>query len=274
MAWDDVLAAVGGGLQGYEGEKKDQEDRAFAERRLESEQQLRQMLETVRQEGQNNRNANTVSGALARTDRTVAGANARNERTVAGANTRAANRIDFGREKLNQDDEHYWNTDNRLWDTLFTNDETRRRGQDVAASTATRGQDLAHEDRQDTLDAGGDARAMTYAMRAYDEELKRRKAANTTFGSVDAAPSFGDWLKTSADPEIFPSVRNMFGTGGDAVPASAPAAGARPPVPVGPRSPAGAAAPPKGLAVGATVKLRNGRVVVVKKINPDGTFEY
>lgn len=193
-------------------------------------------------------------------------------------------------------------------------DATRRRGQDVtargqdlSASTAERGQDLVHEDREATLGATGDSRAMQYALNAYGKEVQRLKAqnGNSVLRTKAPIPSFAEWVQTSDDPEIFSSVKNSFGAPA-AAPAAAPletaptSAPARPAMP-GARMPAPAlgsvsgnglpstsrspmppvrqpvqprAAAPKGLAVGSMVTLKNGKTVTVTKVNPDGTFVY
>lgn len=291
------LAAIGGGADAIDRTRQRDEENKLANRRVDNVElaaQVRAMLEQVKEEGRNNRTDKTESGKTTRTniveggkndrlDTTEAGRNERLDTVETGRNTRQANALDQGSEQ-------YWDKAGRDWSGLLMKDSTQRRGQDVTArgqdlgaSTAARGQDLVHGDRQDAMSAGSDSRAMSYALRAYDAELKRKKAAGP-FGGDSGVESFGDWLQTSDDPEIFPSVRQQFGgrAAAPAAPTSAPATvpgeglPPRPAMPAGrtPVMPAASAPAPKGLQPGAKVRLKNGTTVVVKKINPDGTFEY
>lgn len=301
------LAGLGGGLEAIDKTKHDDEELKLANRKVDAQTETAQlraeiqsMLGQLRADtstGNNKRNNATRSdiagnAETGRNDRfydAEAGKDSRFYTGEEGKNTRASNALD-------QSSEQYWDKAGRDWSGMLMTDSTRRRGQDVTArgqdlgaSTAARGQDLTHGDRQDAMSAGSDSRAMSYALRAYDEELKRKKAAGP-FGGDSGAPSFADWLTTSDDPEIFPSVRQQFGGSRGAAPAApaaapAPAPGAimgdglppaaRPAMPAPRRPmPPPAAAAPKGLAPGATVKLKNGKTVTVTKVNPDGTFEY
>lgn len=291
------IAALGGGLDAVDKTRQRDEEMKLANRKVDNVElaaQVRAMLEQVKEEGRNNRTDKTESGKTARTNTVETGRNDRFADAEAGKDSRfytgEEGKNDRAANSLEQGSEQYWDKANRDWSGMLMGDATRRRGQDVTArgqdlgaSTATRGQDLVHSDRQDAMTGSSDSRAMSYALRAYDEELKRKKAAGP-FGGDSGVEPFSDWIQNSPDPEIFPSVRQQFGgrapapAPAAAAPTSAPASvpgGGLPPRPAMPAGRTPAAAPaPKGLQPGATVKLKNGTTVVVKKVNPDGTFEY
>jgi hypothetical protein len=299
MSAQDWLGAIGGGLAGYDRAERDDQDRALRSRGVDIQEKyndLRAMLDKVRIDATNERadKSNTTKREIAE----GVGADRRY-----GVDTRAATssgnaqlRADTATRGQDLSDTHYWDQAARSTDAQYQTDATRRRGQDIGAGTARRGQDLLHQDRGQAIEATAGARAMDYALNAYNMELKRRKQQSSLFGDDNDVPTFQDWVQSSDDPEIFPSVRDQFGprtqpvgdTGGvppppaAAPPTVAPAMnaapmgmpGPKPPIPGG-RPPAAAApAMPKGVMVGATVVLKNGQRVVVKKVHPDGTFEY
>jgi hypothetical protein len=245
MALDSWLAGIGGALGGFEHQRADDEKMALEEKRLEATNELRLMLEQLRQSGQTSRTVATND-----TRRDIADTTSADRRY--GVDTRAAvssgnsqRRDATVRRGQDLNDEHFWTNNDVNWSKLLMGDatarrgqditsQTSRRGQDIGSETARRGQDFTHEDRQDAIDAGSDSRAMGYAIRAYEDELKRRKQGTSLFGDqTDDTPTFEDWLKTSDDPEIFPSVKKMFSAPGAVAPAvNTPAAPAvRPPVP-------------------------------------------
>lgn len=289
--WDDILAAAAGGLQGYVGQSRRDEDLAMERRKIDSNQELRMMLETVRQDSQNQRNtasnASREKVADTRNDTTRYGIDSRAGTAAnaeAGRAKRGGDRNTTANRALDMRDEHYWDEAARDWDLGLGRIDVAKRGQDIGAATTQRGQDLTHEDRQDAIGTTSDTRAMGYALGAYEKEQARRKHASA-LGTPQDDVTFADWLQTSDDPEIFPSVRRMFGRGGTDAPAMAPPAappaaapvapGAKAPLPIAPRAAAPApVAPPKGLQVGASVTLKSGQKVTVTKVNPDGTFEY
>lgn len=326
MAASDWLAALSGGIDGVEHRRERDEDLKLANRRVDNVElaaQVRAMLEQVKEEGRNSRTDKTEAGKTLRTNTVETGRNDRFADAEAGRDSRfytgEEGKNDRASNALEQGAEQYWDKAGRDWSGLMMGDATRRRGQDVTArgqdlgaSTAERGQDLAHEDRAATLGATGDSRAMQYALNAYGKEVQRLKAqnGNSVLRTKAPIPSFAEWVQSSDDPEIFSSVKNSFGSPAAAPPAASPesaptSAPVRPAMPGG-RMPAPAAAPgpgsvpgnglpltsrsampparqplqppaaaaPKGLVVGGTVTLKNGKTVKVTKVNPDGTFEY
>lgn len=290
------LAGLGGGLEAIDKTKHDDEELKLANRKVDTQSEVAQLRAEVQAmlghlradtSTDNNKRTNTTRSEIAGNTETgkndrfydaEAGKDSRFYTGEEGKNTRAANSLEQGSEQ-------YWDKAGRDWSGMLMRDSTQRRGQDVGASTAARGQDLVHGDRQDALSAGGDSKAMGYALRSYEDEVKRKKAAGP-FGGDSGVESFQDFITNSPDPEIFPSVRAKFGAqpaAAPAAPVSAPGAitgdglspAARPAMPAPRRPmPPPAAAAPKGLAPGATVKLKNGKTVTVTKVNPDGTFEY
>lgn len=261
MALDSWLAGIGGALGGVQVQHNRDEDRDLEQRKIDASNELRLMLEQLRQEGQTGR-----TNATNQTRTEIAGQTSADRRygvdtraaTAATAETgrgqRATMRNTTANRALDMSDEHYWDNAARDWDLGWgrINATTRgqdigaatsRRGQDMSQATTERGQDLSHEDRQDSIDATGDARAMGYAVRAYGQELQRRKQGSSLFGDqTDQLPTFEKWLQDSDDPEIFPSVKRMFQAPAAVAPASNGAPAARPPIP-GARVPRPAAAP-------------------------------
>lgn len=295
MGWEDVVSLVAGGAKGYQDEANAEEKRQLQERALE----LKLIVEQLKQEGQTGRTTQTnqtreaVAGNTNATRERIAGETNTTRRDIAGQ--ASADR----RYATDTRDSQYWDSADRWWEGLSTNDATRRRGQDISAETTRRGQSMTQGTAQRGQDLGHEDRAMGYAIGAYGRELQRRRdqAGNGgLFGptpSTGPIPSFNDWLRTSDDPEIFPSVRRNLAPDPNAAmyqanqaaaqaPASAAPAAAPPvvappgagPKPAMPPPRQKTAAPPAGLVPGATVKLKDGRQVVVKKVHPDGTFEY
>lgn len=271
MAWDDVLAAVGGVAQGVVENDRTAEKNQLALERMQQQDRiatLRAQVQTmVAQMNEGGRNSRFTEGE--------AGKNSRNEATITGQNARTATTDATVRRGQDMTDDRYWSGENPIsWDREFLT----RRGQDVSTSNnqrnnatsrannaasvgaTTRGQDIGAETTRRGQDMGGDSRALGYALDAYDSELKRRKQnqGNALLGDPgDDAPDFKSWLDTSDDPEIFPSVRRMF-SGGDGARGSGAAAPA-PPVEAAPTpnaAPSGGAAALEGQARALMSKIR------------------
>lgn len=213
MAWDDVLAAVGGGLQGYEGQRRHQESQNLSQERIDMASrvaELRSMISQLQITAANDRAANAQAGMTARntenntTRATIAG------QAETGRNTRATQADETRRRGQDLQDTQAWDASARWWE----GDATSRRGQDTTATTARRGQDMTQGTaaaNRHSLDA---ARGESYALHAYEAEIARRKAVPPSVFSTtptEAIPTYEDWLRNSGDPEIFPSVQQAHG---------------------------------------------------------------
>jgi hypothetical protein len=248
MAFDDVLAAIGGGLGGIRTYKNDEHKREVEDARQaakENELRLREMIATLNEGG---RNARFTQGEEGKTSRTGA--------VIAGQDRRAAATDATTRRGQDMTDERYWSGENPLqWDRNFLTS----RGQDVSSAnnqrtnaTQRRGQDLGDEHYWDSssrawdqgqqrlnqgderIQDGEDNHAMDYALGAYRNEIARRRAMRPASGAISVfaapgasptvnggaaapapgatdIPDFKSWLDTTDDPEIFPSVRRAFG---------------------------------------------------------------
>lgn len=304
MSWGDVISLAAGGLHGYE-QQSNADEKLDLDRKRE---ELRLMVEQLRQDHTDNRlekslgSKERVAGATNTSREKIAGETNQTRSDIAGQasadrvygiDTRSADSR-YGVDTRSSDTERGQDLESGHW---LASDLTTRRGQNMSAETQRRAQDLTAGTATANRDASSGARAEQYALEAYKADVANRKAEKPSlFGAQTPEPpipSYEDWLKTSADPEIFPSVRRAHApapapmqspAGADrgmpppaaAAPVTTPTA--RPAAPVPPRAaattPAPTAAAPKGLAPGATVVLKSGKRVTVTKINPDGTFVY
>lgn len=296
--WEDVLVAVGGGLEGYTDQRRHDENLNLDKEKLTQQNELARLREEVRvmvagmtEEGRNDRygkpSGNVVAqqtGATQRTGMQQEGATTRTGMQQTGATDRAQMVDDTRRRGQDFGQENFGKTNDRMWEGLRRGD---ARSQERNWLTE-RGQDITHDLGNRRIDEGGDSKAIGYALEAYRNELARRRTGDGLgIDDPSAVPDFKSWLDTSQDPEIFPSVRRMFSGGGGApatpdtpaaAPVMAPTAAPRPRPQTPAAAPAAPAARPQAAAgkysVGQSVKLRSGQTVTIKKINPDGTFEY
>lgn len=267
MGWGDVAAAAAGGLHGVDIVQQRDEQRRLEEEKMANARQIADMRGEVQamiaqmNEGGRNDRWGTPSG---NTVATVEGQNSRAAQTDATQRRGQDVTFDLGNKRDV--------TQRRGQDIGAT---TARRGQDVSSTTQRRGQDLTDEhywDSSDRLFQGmqlGDQRARTRdAVDAYSHVVTAGKTNRTGLGAEEPAPipQFSDWLKGNQQLFAPPPAT--------ATPSRRP--GTRPPPPVGPRP--AAAAPPAAAAgkyaAGQTVKLKSGKTVTIKSINPDGTFTY
>lgn len=296
MGWGSPWVAAGAGaLQGIDHEKMTKDREKLERAKLALEQQLAELHAGTQKEV-----AQTMAGSREKVAETQGTARV----TVADQNNTTRRRgqdltdsrfwggtlpmqydamnttAETARRGQDQVDERFWGGSLPMQQqVLDTTDATRRRGQDVTASTATRGQDLAHGDRQAGLGVTREALRTRRALGVMGIEGRQKPNIFGTEGDPkDWADRYDAIYNAVGDASPDPAAGDLPP---DALPA-APAPAAVPPVaapakgvPVPPRPQAAAgAAPPSGLAVNARVKLRDGRVVTVTKVHPDGTFEY
>lgn len=275
---DGALGAVQGGLQGYMGEKRYRDERGFEERKLAQQgeiqklrEEVRVMLESMKEEGRGERHEKPSGSVVIqqesagqRVDAQQAGAKERTEMQQAGAKERARMQQETAFRDQDLDHDEFGDTNERLWNQLWrTDDRSRERNWLIE-----RNQNINVEQGNRRL--GQDA---------FTADVNRRRRAGSSM------PSVGDWLDSPDAPEPIeapPSVMTPPARAGRPSPqrpaqtpaqmAPPPAAGARPPVPGDRPQPQGAAA--GRYTVGQPVTLRDGRKVIIKKINADGTFEY
>lgn len=237
--------------------------------------------------GKTTRTGMQQTGATTRTEMTVAGANSRNERT--NETTRRGqdmaderywsgeNPLQWDRDFLTSRRDTQASSDRRRGQDMTSS--TTRRGQDMRDTEYWDASSRQWDQGQQRIDDAESNHAVDYAMGAYRNELARRRAmrggpisifaapgSTTTVGGGQpgaapvgpglpqgggdtSIPTFKDWLDQTDDPEVFPSVKRMFGASSATSP-SAPPAGQTPPASMGAPPPRGpkAAAPvtPKG----------------------------
>lgn len=260
MAWDDLIALAGGAAEGYESKRRFDKQQEMTAERFDVQQkaaELRAMIEQLKESGRNTRNTENEGGRNTRAEQTSGdrryGVDTRSADAHYGVDTRDATQ----RRGQDQQDAQAWDASARWWE----GDATSRRGQDVGAATARRGQDIGATTANDNRASTDAARGEQYALRAYEAEIGRLKQNTPSLFGGDAPkppPTYNEWLRDSADPEIFPSVRNAHaaiqappaatGMPGDvplpatSAPMAAPPANRpAPPVPPRPSMPAGAA---------------------------------
>lgn len=217
--WQDVAAAIGGGLGGVNSAYRYEREQLNREKVNEIRAELnhmRNMLEVVKEEGRGRRNTENQQGLNDRAAKRETGLNDRFYNGEENKNSRFFTADATTQRGQDMTDARYWDQADRDWTLGYGRLETTQRGQDISSSTARRGQDIgANTARrgQDMLKertAGGNA--MSYAIRAYNSELARRKQSRSLFSTeADTPPTFEEWIQTSGDPEVFPSVQARFG---------------------------------------------------------------
>lgn len=262
--WGDVLAAVGGGLHGIDvvqerdaADKLEHEKMAQAERIANMHDEVRQMLEKLKQDELDKRYDRPSANAQLGADTQRRGQDVTFDLgTRRDATTRRGQDVSSTTTQRGQD----------------MSAATARRGQDVSSSTSRRGQDLNDAHYWDS------SARMFEGMRLGDQRARKRDAVDAYGHDVTAGranqglsldptplPQFKDWLKGN---------QNLFDAPAETPPAAAPAVA---PPAARPQTPAPAPAPQQGASryqKGQTVKLKNGQKVTIKQINPDGTFVY
>lgn len=298
---DAALQGIGAGLQTGVATWGREKDRQLDERRVAQQAEIANQNNMRALIVQELRNAGVLQQIDARGD------NALELEGVKGANaqglegTRQTGRVDLADKNFGHDMALTSFKEGAATERNTANNTTARRGQDVSATTQRRGQDVSAGTQQRGQNLSFDA--STFATdSANRRSLVPRPNTAMPFGGVQLPPASYDkyfeeaptrtpatdpTAPVSAQPQIQSNPRP-----GPAVapvpppraPATAPAAAPRPAAPLPPaaiQSPAGAdrmapqaAAPASKYSVGQTVKLRNGQTVTIKKLNPDGTFEY
>lgn len=217
--WQDVAAAIGGGLGGVNSAYRYEREQLNREKVNEIRAELnhmRNMLEVVKEDNRNRRNTENVQGRADVAAKRETGLNDRFYSGEENKNSRFFTANDTTQRGQDMTDARYWDEADRNWTLGMGRIDATTRGQDISASTARRGQDIgANTARrgQDLLkERTAAGNAYGYAIRGYNAELARLKANRPLFATeADAPPTFEEWIRQSNDPEIFPSVQARFG---------------------------------------------------------------
>lgn len=282
------LAAIGGAASGIDRENMERDRKALEEKRMALQEMVAHIQagsrETVAGTNLEGRKYSADQSRRNTTDR-IANTRITADNAESGRMSRAHMRNDTTQRGQDLREGDFWGGTIPLqYDALETRDATTRRGQDVGAVTARRGQDMASGDRENAIAASADN---TRARNALGVLALKGRAKPNLFGTgapaTDWADEFDRIYNQGASPEDMidadtPAAPLPSTPGSVAQPPAPPvAAPAAAPVqkstPFPPKQPPAAAAP-QGLQPGVTVRLRNGQKVTVTKVNPDGTFEY
>lgn len=238
--WSDVMAAVGGGLSGFE-HKREQDDASKLEHeKMAQQERIASMREEVRQmiadaglDAKRDMH-DTPSGSVIAQQ---TGANGRADQRTATTERGQDLNFNLGTQR-----------DATTRELGTQRDATTRRGQNMSSADRQRGQNLSDDhywDESKRLFQGmqlGDQRARTRdAVDAYGHVVTAGKTNALGLEDPKPVPSFSDWFH--GNQNLFSAPPASTTPAPAAAPAAAPgAAPVRPAPPVGPR-PAAAAAP-------------------------------
>lgn len=216
---DDILAGVGGalegGLKGFTWSKEfQQKDREINNRKEVAllQQEIRQMLASM-----SDTRARDIAGANNTSRETVAGVNNASRETIAGANNASRETIATGRNATTERGQDITqqlgilrnDTTRRGQDFGFTlgtdRNETTRRGQDIGATTTRHGQDITEQ--LGISAEGGRATRATDANALREQEIEQRER----LAKKNRANPFGGVDFTGGAPP--PEVKEGVGTG-------------------------------------------------------------
>lgn len=205
---DDLLAGIGGalegGLKGYTwGKEFAQKDREINNRKevAQLREEIRLMLESMKEGGRNDRNAQNATSR-----ETVAGANNTSRETIAEGRNETAETIATGRNAVTTRGQDITqslgimrnDTTRRGQDFGFTlggmRDDTTRRGQDIGATTTRRGQDITES--LGTAAETGRATRATAANTLREKEITQR-------GEIEKNRNRDPWGLPTTTPVTF-----------------------------------------------------------------------